>query len=257
MNNQSPFVPQGSLPEQKNNNRARVKIAVFFILAIHGVGLMALLMQGCKNPTDTTTQNSATDTNGPPILVATNPPAVPDSTSPAIAQAPIPPLPEATNAVPVTPLAGASDYKIVKGDTLGIVAKRFHVTLKALHEANPAVEANRLRIGQTIHVPAAGAATMAGGSSTKAGPGTVESSGDGSTYSVQSGDTLTRIAGKFGTTVKVIRSANHLRTDRIVVGQKLRVPAKNGAPTPASVSPPEPAVLSASASSPGSSPTAQ
>ena len=32
----------------KNKGRARVKIAVFFVLAIHGVGLLALLMQGCK-----------------------------------------------------------------------------------------------------------------------------------------------------------------------------------------------------------------
>src|SRR5215471_8602659 len=44
----SPLVPQGSLLEQKNKGRARVKIAVFFVLAIHGIGLLALLMQGCR-----------------------------------------------------------------------------------------------------------------------------------------------------------------------------------------------------------------
>ncbi len=49
MNNQSPLVPQGSLVEQKNKGRARVKIAVFFVLGIHGIGLLALLMQGCRN----------------------------------------------------------------------------------------------------------------------------------------------------------------------------------------------------------------
>ncbi|HRT10234.1 MAG TPA: hypothetical protein P5233_17765, partial [Candidatus Paceibacterota bacterium] len=49
MNNpQNPLIPQGSLLEQKNQSRARVKIAVFFVLAIHGIGLMALLMQGCR-----------------------------------------------------------------------------------------------------------------------------------------------------------------------------------------------------------------
>src|SRR5438034_4783579 len=48
MNIQSPLVPQGSLLEQKNKGRARVKIAVFFVLAIHGIGLLALLMQGCR-----------------------------------------------------------------------------------------------------------------------------------------------------------------------------------------------------------------
>ncbi len=47
MNNQNPLIPQGSALEQKNKGRARVKIAVFFVLAVHGIGLMALLMQGC------------------------------------------------------------------------------------------------------------------------------------------------------------------------------------------------------------------
>ena len=45
MNNQNPLIPQGSALEQKNKGRARMKIAVFFVLAIHGIGLMALLMQ--------------------------------------------------------------------------------------------------------------------------------------------------------------------------------------------------------------------
>src|SRR5436190_5054137 len=47
MNNQSPLVPQGSSLDQKIKGRARVKLAVFFVLAIHGVGLLALLLQGC------------------------------------------------------------------------------------------------------------------------------------------------------------------------------------------------------------------
>jgi hypothetical protein len=60
--NESPLIPQGSFLEQKNKGRARVKIAVFVVLAIHGVGLMALLMQGCK-PSTTQTDSSLTDTN--------------------------------------------------------------------------------------------------------------------------------------------------------------------------------------------------
>ena len=37
MNNLSPLIPQGSLLEQKNKGRARVKIAVFFVLHAWGV----------------------------------------------------------------------------------------------------------------------------------------------------------------------------------------------------------------------------
>jgi LysM repeat protein len=51
---------------------------------------------------------------------------------------------------------------------------------------------------------------------------------------VQSGDTLIRIAAKYGTTAKELRLANNLKTDRIKVGQQLRIPSKTstGSPPP-------------------------
>jgi N-acetyl-anhydromuramyl-L-alanine amidase AmpD len=44
-------------------------------------------------------------------------------------------------------------------------------------------------------------------------------------YSVKSGDTLTKIAKKFGTTVPSLKTENELKSDLIVVGQSLVVPA--------------------------------
>ena len=35
--------------EQKNKGRMRFKIAVFVVLGLHGVAVLALLMQGCKD----------------------------------------------------------------------------------------------------------------------------------------------------------------------------------------------------------------
>jgi peptidoglycan endopeptidase LytE len=46
---------------------------------------------------------------------------------------------------------------------------------------------------------------------------------------VKSGDSLTKIASQFGVSVKALRSFNNLKTDKIVVGQKLKVPAKSSA----------------------------
>ena len=43
-------------------------------------------------------------------------------------------------------------------------------------------------------------------------------------YQVKAGDNLTKIAKAHATTVKAIRSFNDLKTDRIVVNQKLRIP---------------------------------
>jgi LysM repeat protein len=44
------------------------------------------------------------------------------------------------------------------------------------------------------------------------------------TYIVVSGDTLQRIATKFGVTVTALKSANKLTSDTIKIGQKLVIP---------------------------------
>jgi peptidoglycan endopeptidase LytE len=126
---------------------------------------------------------------------------------------------------PVTPptASPASDYVIVKGDTFSTIAKKFHVSIKALQEANPTVEPTKLKIGQPIHIPAS---TGTPTTTSTTAVTTPDASGAGQTYSVKSGDTLIKIAGQFGVTSKALRSFNGLKTDKIVVGQKLKIPPK-------------------------------
>ncbi len=64
--------------------------------------------------------------------------------------------------------------------------------------------------------------------------------GSGQIYVVKSGDTLTKIAATHGTTVKALRAANTLKTDKIKVGQKLKIPVKAVAPAPAAPEEPMP-----------------
>jgi LysM repeat protein len=53
-------------------------------------------------------------------------------------------------------------------------------------------------------------------------------------YVVKSGDTLSRIAKAHGTTVKALKTANHLSSDRIFVGKKLKLSqAKSATANPA------------------------
>jgi LysM repeat protein len=54
-------------------------------------------------------------------------------------------------------------------------------------------------------------------------------SGAAVSYTVKGGDTLAKIAKKHGTTVKAIRSANNLSSDKINVGQKLKISGKGAA----------------------------
>jgi LysM repeat protein len=238
MNNQNPLIPQGSAMEQRNKGRARVKIAVFFVLAVHGIGLMALLMQGCGQSKEPVPPPEATVSNPPPAFAEPAPPPVTTSAPPVVVTAPT--TPEAPPLPAVAP-AGATEYAIVKGDILERIAAKFHVTVKAIEDANPGIQPTKLQIGQKIHIPAP--ATPAAAAATGTAPAETTSVGGEQVYAVKSGDNLTKIAAHFGTTVKALRAANDLKTDSIKVGQKLKIPAKAAAPAAAPVAPPEPAPM--------------
>jgi len=225
MNNQSPLVPQGSLVEQKNRGRARLRIVVFFILAVHGIGLLALLMQGCKQDKAADGTTEAANTNPPPALEATNP-VVATSPAPSTATTAVA-TPTPPPSVQPVPPPGPQDYVIVSGDNFSSLAKKFGVATKALEDANPGVEPTKLQIGQKIHVPAPVASAAAAPASA---PATADTTDGEQMYTVKSGDTLSSIGRQFGVRIKAIRTANNLATDRIVVGQKLKIPAKTGAP---------------------------
>ncbi len=209
--------------EQKNKSRTRVRLAVFFVLSIHVIGLMALLMQGCRKP-QAEADNPTMETNSPAATVAeaTNPPAV----VPTVAAPPVVETPAAT-------APAAQDYTVAKGDSFSSIAKKFNVKVKDIELANPGIEPTKLQIGQKLHIPAAPAPVAAASPSTTP-PGAIEMGSSGQqTYTVKSGDTLTKIASEFGTTVKALQSENNLSTTKIKVGDKLKIPVKSSAPATA------------------------
>jgi LysM repeat protein len=248
MNNPNPFVPQGSLLEQKNKTRSRVKVAVFCVVAINVLGLTALLMQGCK-------REQEADNNPPPVVDTNLPPVVDTNLPPAVETNPPPtPPPVATPAPPAVPENAATEYVVVQGDSFSKIAKKFGVTVKAVEAANPGVEPTKLKVGQKLSIPAATGNTA---TPAPAGMAPAGASGGEETYTVKSGDTLTRIAKVHGTTVKAIESENNLTTTQIKVGQKLKIPAKAEAATPAPEPAPAPAPVPAApapAPAPGTPP---
>jgi len=227
--------------DQRNKSRARVRLAVISAISLNSVALVVLLMLGCRKPAEPAPDQAQENTNGslttpqmdtnPPVVAETNPPSTNPMVAPAPAPAPMPPPPPA-------PPAG-QEYTIIKGDTFATLHKKFGVSVKAIQEANPGVDPRRLKIGQKLQIPASNAAPAAeapGAAPMASAAGT----GGGEVYTVKSGDNLTIIAGKFHTSVKAIRSANKLTTDRITVGQKLKIPTKAAAPEPAPAPAPAP-----------------
>lgn len=253
MNNPNPFLPQSSFLEQKNKARARLRIVVLFSISLSVMVLMALLIQGCRKndtgqtPDQTTTAPGPEATSNPPD---TNTGTAAENTTSNLGTVPPPPAepnnppPAPPPPPPAAPEPTASDYTVVHGDTLAIIAKNNHVSVRALENANPGVDPKRLKIGQKLHIPEATPAPMANSATPGAAPDTGTAPGGEESYKVKSGDTLTGIAKKFHVSIKAIQSANDLKTTSIRVGQTLKIPSKAApAPevTPAETVPPPPA----------------
>lgn len=229
----SPLIPQGSF--QQSRGKTNVRIAVLTILAIHAVLLGGLLIQGCKRDTKTNDlaavtnntdvgftplTNSVTETPVAPAPLPIATPTNPQSlvTAPAPTPTPSTPTPE----VPVAP-SNTREYVVAKGDILANIAKKNGVTLKEIEAANPGLVPTKLKIGQKIQIPASSSVAAAPGNTTSPAPETA--AGDTVTYVVRANDSLTKIAKSHGTTATTLKKLNNLKTDRITVGQKLKVPA--------------------------------
>jgi len=237
------------------------------ILTVHVVLIGGMLLQGCKdtNKTDTgdngtapATNTASTDTsNLPPAVTATglsNAVVNPQQPASQVTQAPLPPaqpLPPAT-VTPAAPPAttGASEYVIAPGDTLGAIAHKNGLALKALMDANPGVNPRKLQIGQKVQIPAGASTVASTAGAGAAAPDMAAAPGDTMTYTVKPGDTLSKIAKLNHTSFKKIMALNDLKTTSIKVGQKLKVPVKAAgteipaAPASAAVVPLQPAPAS-------------
>jgi LysM repeat protein len=120
----------------------------------------------------------------------------------------------------------SNPYTVQPGEWFYAVARKCGVSPEALLAANPGINPNLLRPGQTLNIP--GGASGGGGNPppTPGGGQTQPSTGACSNpYTVQSGDTLFSIARKCNTTVAAIQSANSIPSpEYIFPGQQLRIP---------------------------------
>ena len=105
-------------------------------------------------------------------------------------------------------------YVVQRTDTLYRVARRYGTTVQAIMTAN-SLRSTVIRVGQRLLVPGSRPPT------------------DGN-YVVRRGDTLYRIARRYGTTVQAIMAANNLRSMVIHVGRLLVIPGHDSEPVPPS-----------------------
>ncbi|WP_460323430.1 muramidase family protein, partial [Alkalibacterium psychrotolerans] len=165
---------------------------------------------------------------------------------------PVPnPAPAPTTPSPSNTFKETTNYTVVRGDTLSKIARDYNTTVQALRAANN-ISSDLIFVGQTLKVPKLETAPTKPVESppkeetkpeeskpVETPPKETEESKD-QLYTVVRGDTLTRIAREFNTTVSQLREANNLKGDTIFVNQQLILPAAQ-AETPSVPKPAEPA----------------
>ena len=227
----NPFNTPGSpQAEQRRIRRERFRFVVWTIVVANVLLLIGLLIQGCqREPVDggTSGGNAAGGASsetigaamGQPIL-DTNAPIAPTFQPPVTNSAAEPVV---TNA-PANPIVGSTrQYVVVKGDSFYKIAKANGITVKALTDANPGVDSAKLKVGQKLQIPGGTKHSATGPVRSPKHAGATVSASSGR-YVVKTGDTLVRIARTHGTTVKAIKMANGLTSDRITVGRSLKIP---------------------------------
>ncbi len=97
------------------------------------------------------------------------------------------------------------DYTVKKGDSLAQIAGLFGIKSAQLASANDLKEEKSLKVGQKLRVPL---------------------SSNRMVYSVKAGDSLSKIAGRFGVTIQDLIAENNLKTYSLTEDQKLTIPLR-------------------------------
>ena len=190
------------------------------VLAAHVVVVgIIFLLPGCGT------------TNGPAPAAVTapeKPVVLPPLVQNPVPVKPLPPLGPVTPVEPVSP-TGTKTYTVQSGDSLALIAKHYNVTVKDIVALNGLKNANKLRVGQKLQLPAyvdlnAAKPAVTHHKAVKPAGEAGGAAGAEGGYAVKAGDSLAKIAHAHHITVAALREANSLKSDKIMVGQKLAIP---------------------------------
>lgn len=108
-------------------------------------------------------------------------------------------------------------HRVRSGESLSIIAGRYHTTVNNIARANNIYRQNFIKAGQLLKIPLT--RTWATAQSSSPGKSTQ--------HIVRRGESLWIIARRYGTTVNNIQSLNNLSSTTLNVGQVLKIPARH------------------------------
>ncbi|MDV6373748.1 LysM peptidoglycan-binding domain-containing protein [Deinococcus arenicola] len=114
------------------------------------------------------------------------------------------------------------------GDTLYRIATRAGLSVAQLKAIN-GLKSNTIKIGQVLRLSKAAPAPAPRTPATRTPAARIPAPAPRVTYTVQRGDFLSRIAGKYGVSVGALQAANRISGTLITPGQRLTIPPRGAA----------------------------
>jgi len=106
-------------------------------------------------------------------------------------------------------------YKVRKGDSIGKIADKFGVTIVQLKKWNQ-IATNKVAFGKVLVIHGKDVASSIGDN-------TIHKTSNVVRYTVKSGDSIGKIADKFGVSISDIQLWNGLKSDKVVAGKALSI----------------------------------
>ncbi|NPV66759.1 MAG: LysM peptidoglycan-binding domain-containing protein [Anaerolineae bacterium] len=140
----------------------------------------------------------------------------------------------AFGAATATAQQGERTHVVRPGENLYRIALQYGTTISAIVQANGIVNPNLIFVGQVLKIPG-----TAGGGTPPPTQAPGGGTGQTSIHIVQRGETLYRIALRYGTTIRTLVTLNNIANPNLIfVGQRLTIPGSGGTtplPTPTPV----------------------
>lgn len=125
--------------------------------------------------------------------------------------------------------SNSGNYTVNPGETLTGICNKFNVSMSQVLAANPGLNADQLKVGQSLYIPGAGTAATTSNTASATQTAKETYTGATSSHAIATGETLYSIARNYSISFSQLMAANpDIQPDKLYPGQVIRIPVKDG-----------------------------